>query len=297
MVRAHEVSLHCRPIARATHDPEVTMNASAQTADTASQADIDVATVYEEFFVPALFREWAPRLVTAARISSGDRVLDVACGTGVLAREVASCVRPSGAVAGLDPNPGMLTVARRLAPDVQWRQGAAEALPYPDGAFDAVVSQFGLMFFTERTQALREMRRVLVPGGRLAIAVWDNLENTPAYAAEVTLIERLAGQRAADTLRAPFVLGNPEELAALCSSAGVANVAVARQRGTARFPSVRFMVEADLRGWLPIMGVTLSEEQIARILEESAQALNAFVTRDGRVEFDSPALIATGTRP
>ena len=141
------------------------------------------------------------------------------------------------------------------------------------------------------------MRRVLVAGGRLAVAVWDGLDSTPAFAAEVALLERVAGRRAADALRAPFVLGDPDELAALCSGAGLANVAVTRHRGTARFPSLRFMVEADLRGWLPIMGVTLSEDQIALILEEAAQALHAFVTGDGRVEFDSAALIVTGTRP
>lgn len=71
----------------------------------------------------------------------------------------------------------MLAVARQLEPAVDWREGFAESLPFPDESFDAVVSQFGLMFFTDRRQALREMLRVLVPGGRLAVAVWDSLEN------------------------------------------------------------------------------------------------------------------------
>jgi SAM-dependent methyltransferase len=181
--------------------------------DAALPAQIDAATAYEEFFVPALFQERAPRVVAAAQLQPGQRVLDVACGTGVLAREAAACVGAAGAVVGLDPNPGMLTVARWLAPGVEWWEGTAEALPYPDRFFDAVVSQFGLMFFTDRRQALREMLRALVPGGHLAVAVWDSLANTPAYAAEVAVIERLAGQRAADALRAPFVLGDQQELA------------------------------------------------------------------------------------
>ena len=265
--------------------------------DSALQAQIDAATAYEEFFVPALFQEWAPRVAAAAQLKPGQRVLDVACGTGVLAREAASRVGAASAVVGLDRNPGMLTVARRVAPGIEWREGVAEAIPYPDSSFDAVVSQFGLMFFTDRRQALREMLRVLAPGGHLALAVWDSLDNTPAYAAEVALVERVAGQRAAEALRAPFVLGDQNELAVLFASAGVAAVAVASHHGTAKFPSIRWMVEADLRGWLPVMDVVLSEDQIKRILDEAETALSAFVTAEGRVEFDSPAHIVTGTRP
>jgi SAM-dependent methyltransferase len=260
-------------------------------------AQIEAANAYEQLFVPALFREWAPRVADAARIERGQRVLDVACGTGVLAREAASRVGPTGFVAGLDAAPGMLAVATRLAPGIEWRQGTAESLPYADGSFAAVVSQFGLMFFTDRRRALSEMLRVLAPGGHLAVAVWDSLDNTPAYAAEVALLERVAGRRAADALRAPFVLGDREELAALFAGAGVASVAITTQHGTARFPSIRSMVEADLRGWLPVMGVVLPEDQIHHLLKEAEHALGPYVTAEGRVTFDSPAHIVTGTKP
>jgi SAM-dependent methyltransferase len=224
-------------------------------------------------------------------------VLDVACGTGVLAREAALCVGSTGSVAGLDANPGMLAVAARLGPGVEWRQGTAESLPYPDQPFNAVVSQFGLMFFTDRRQALREMLRVLAPGGHLAVAVWDSLANTPAYAAEVALLERVAGQRAADALGAPFVLGNREELTTLFASAGVLSIAITTLHGTAQFPSIRSMVEADLRGWLPVRGVALPEDQMHRILIEAEHALSPYVTAGGRVAFDSPAHIVTRTMP
>jgi SAM-dependent methyltransferase len=191
----------------------------------------------------------------------------------------------------------MLKVAKRLAPGVEWRGGIAEALPYADRSFDAVVSQFGLMFFADRRQALREMLRVLTPGGQVAVAVWDSLDNTPAYAAEVALLERVAGQRAADALRAPFVLGDQKELATLFASAGVAAVSITTHRGRAQFPSIRSMVEADLRGWLPVMGVVLREDQIHRLLEEAESVLSPYVTTEGRVTFDSPAHIVTGTKP
>ena len=164
------------------------------------------------------------------------------------------------------------------------------------GSFDAVVSQFGLMFFTDRQRALREMLRVLAPRGTLAVAVWDRLENSAAYRIEVELLERLAGEAAAEALRAPFALGETKELMALFEGAGVASVRIATRRGSARFPSIRSMVEADLRGWLPLMGVVLEEERIQRILQDAESALHRYVTAEGQVVFDSPGHIVSGTR-
>src|SRR5215831_16582765 len=127
------------------------------------------ATAYDEFFVPALFQQWAPFVAAAAQLLPGQRVLDVACGTGVLSREVAARVGARGSVVGLDPNPGMLAVASQRNPGITWQEGTAEALPYPDASFDAVVSQFGLMLFGDRLRGLGEMLRVLRPGGHLAV--------------------------------------------------------------------------------------------------------------------------------
>jgi SAM-dependent methyltransferase len=145
------------------------------------------------------------------------------------------------------------------------------------------------MFFTDRRQALREMLRVLAPGGRLAVAVWDALDTMPAYASEVELLEQTAGRQAADALRAPFVLGNRKDLAALCSEAGMASAEITTYPGTAQFPSIRTMVEADLRGWLPLVGVILPEDQIRRILEEAERVLGPYATADGRAVFQLSA--------
>lgn len=264
--------------------------------DSALHSQIEAANAYEALFVPALFGQWTQKVADAARIQSGQRVLDVACGTGVLTREVASRVGVTGYVAGLDPNPGMLEVAKQHTPEVTWSEGFAESLPFTDQAFDAVVSQFGLMFFIDRHQAIREMLRVLAPGGRLTVAVWDALDNIPAYAAEIALLERVAGRAAADAVRAPFVLGDRRELKALFNAAGVGSVEITTHRGTARFPNLRLLVEADVRGWLPIMGVVLPEEQIDRIVEEVDQALAPFVSAQAPAMFDLSAHIVTGVK-
>lgn len=264
--------------------------------ETVSKEEIAAAAAYEKLHVPALFQQWAPRVIEAAKIHPGQRVLDVACGTGILARETARVLGDEASIAGLDASPGMLAVAKQIAPEIAWQQGLAESLPYQTASFDAVISQFGLMFFQDRQTALAEIMRVLAPGGRVAIAVWESLDNSQAYLTEVALLERLAGQQAADALRAPFVLGNRSELTALFQAAGLTSVEVLTHHGTARFPSIRIMVEADLRGWLPVMGVELSEQQIESILQEAEQALSEYVTPQGTVAFDSPAHIVTGIK-
>ena len=238
------------------------------------------AEIYEEFFVPALFWQWAPTVADVAGIGGGQRVLDVACGTGVLAREAAS---RGASVTGLDRNEGMLATARRIAPSVEWKTGRAEQLPFADGSFDAVVSQFGLMFFDDRAQALREMRRVLKPGGLLAVAVWDRLENSPGYAAMAALLGRLFGHRIAGELRALF------------DAAGMAEAAVRTEPGTARFPSLDSWVHTDIKGWT--LADLIDDDQYALLQREALAALRRFVQADGTVGFANPAHIVTVAKP
>lgn len=251
----------------------------------------DEAWVYEEFFVPALFGQWASTVVDAAAVQPGDRVLDVACGTGVLARAVLGKVAPAGSVVGLDPNEAMLAVAAQKSREIEWRQGVAESIPFADKSFDAVVSQFGLMFFWDPRGAIREMMRVLRPGGCVAVAVWDALDHTPAYTAFVGLLQRLFGSSEADKLRAPFVLGDAKVLLSLFADAGVASPTLTTCDGTARFPTVRDWVHADAKGWLQ-----LDEDQYRTLLSEAEHALKAFVTTEGRVAFTMPAHIVTAVK-
>ncbi len=260
------------------------------------QVTRSAAEVYEEFFLPALFRQWAPQVAEAAGLAAGQKVLDVACGTGVLAREAIKRVGPSGSVTGLDRNEGMLAVARREAPGLEWRPGRAEALPFADGAFDAVLSQFGLMFFEGRVAALKEMWRVLRPsGGRLAVAVWDALDRSPGYAAMTALLRRLFGDRIADEMRAPFVLGDPETLRSLFAQAGIPDVEVRTLDGTARYPSLEAWVRTDVRGWTLVD--LIDDAQYRTLLEEAERELSPYVQGDGTVVFRSPAHIAAATKP
>jgi len=246
---------------------------------------IKAATVYEEFFVPALFHQFAAPTLAAAGIGPGHHVLDVACGTGVVARSAAALVGTEGRVVGLDPNPGMLTVARQVSPDIEWREGVAEAIPYPDGMFDAAVCQFGLMFFADRVQGLHEMRRVLKSTGRISVSVWDSLENTPAYSILVALIQHLVSKRAADALRTPFVLGDSSELGAVFREAGMATVKITTHEGRARYPSVRSWVLTDIKGWFPLVDVVLEPSEYETLLDAAERALSVFTNPAGTVDF------------
>lgn len=253
------------------------------------------AEVYDEQFVPALFRPWAATMCEVAGIAVGQRVLDVACGTGALACVAADRVAPDGAVVGLDPNPEMLAVARRKRTCVEWREGRAESLPFAEASFDRVVSQFGLMFFDDRAAALREMRRVLRPGGRMAVAVCDAVEHSPGYAALVALLQRLFGARIADAFRAPFALGDANRLLELCDAAGLNHARVARHDGEVRFASIDALVATE-RACVWTLGGLLDDAQFERLRVEAHTALAPFVGSDGATRFSMPALIVTATR-
>ncbi|NNE24224.1 MAG: class I SAM-dependent methyltransferase [Rhizobiales bacterium] len=260
------------------------------------QVTASAADVYEEFFVPALFRPWANHVADAAAIASGQGVLDVACGTGVLTREIHTRVQPGGTATGLDCNPDMLATAKRTEPAVDWQSGRAEALPFADHSFDAVVSQFGIMFFEDRQTALTEMWRVLRPGGKLAIAVWDKLDNTPGYAAMIALLDRLFGPQVAAALQAPFVLGEPDELRALLAAAGISQASIETRNETAKFPSISEWVHTDVKGWT--LADMVDDEQYALLQREAQIDLAPFaIAKGGPVEFTAPGHIISATKP
>ncbi len=182
---------------------------------------------YERYFVPSIGAPLAADLVEAAALKHGERVLDVACGTGVVARLASKGVGSTGTVAGLDINPGMLTVARAAAPDdaaIDWYETSIEATPLSDASFDVVLCQMGLQFVADKKRALEEMRRLLAAGGRLVL----NLPGpTPAPFAELqsALAEHIAPE-CGGFVGAVFSLHDPDQLTPLVKSAGFTEVDV-----------------------------------------------------------------------
>jgi ubiquinone/menaquinone biosynthesis C-methylase UbiE len=179
---------------------------------------------YERYIIPALFNEWACDLVETAAVQTGERVLDLACGTGVVARTVAPRVGKAGQVVGIDVNEGMLGMARTVPPpsgaEMTWQQGDAASLPLPSAAFDVVLCQQGLQYFQQRAAALMEMKRVLVPGGRIALSVWRPIERQPFFMVVVDVIESHLNASVGDLQRAAFTLGDADELRGLIMTAG-----------------------------------------------------------------------------
>jgi SAM-dependent methyltransferase len=256
---------------------------------------LQAASVFEAFFVPALFGQWPAPMLDTAKVQAGDHVLDVGCFTGVLAREAFARVGASGRVVGVDHKSAMIAVARQIAPDITWQEACAEKLPFDDASFDVTASAFGLPYF-DRTPALREMWRVLKPGGRMILAVWDSLENIPAYSILVALLQHKVGQRAADALRVPFSLGDPDRLKSTFTEAGL-DPRISRRQGTARYPSVSSWVLTDLKGWFPMVDVEIDRETSAALIDEAEHALHAFVQPNGTVVFPITVHIALVLKP
>lgn len=257
------------------------------------QVPTAAAHVYEEFFVPALFEQWTVVVLDAAGLAPGDRVLDVGCGTGVLARAASRRVGDAGEVVGLDPNAGMLEVAARHHEPVTWQAGVAEDVPFADDRFDRVVSQFAWMFLDDLPRAAAEAERVLAPGGTLSIATWGPLEQTPGYAAMVQMLAEHVGEDAATALRAPYCLGDPTQLTEVLEDA-FPDVVVERHEGTARFRSVEDWLYTDIRGWT--LGDMVDDATFQQLLEAAPGTLGPYTSSDGQVSFPAPALVATASK-
>jgi len=238
--------------------------------------------IYERHMVPAIFATWVPSLLDFAALRPGERVLDLACGTGVVAREAVWRVGTSGRVVRLDINAGMLARARATSEAVEWCEGSAMDLQFAVGAFDVVVCQQGLQFFPDESKALREAQRVLVPGGRIAAAVWCGIESSPGHHALALGLERHVGPEAAKLLYAVFRLGNSQALQTSLERAGFQDVRLRRERKVARFPSpdlfARWMVAGSVLGRTSIQ---VRDDSLTAMIREVDETLQPYVAPDG----------------
>lgn len=248
------------------------------------QVDTGAAEVYESLFVPALFGRFTEDVARLAVIGSTDDVLDVACGTGALTREVRA--RTSGRVVGVDLNPGMLAVAARRGGDIDYREADAQALPFSDAEFAVAVSQFGLMFLPDPVAGVKEMARVASRG---AVAVWGDIGGSDGYAAMQELFRDELGDDAAASLDAPFAMGAAGLLEGIAADAGV-DAEILAVAGTGRFDSIEQWVTTEVRGWT--LGDDISSEQLAELVGAAQRRLAPFEVDDGCV-FGMTARIAT----
>ncbi len=243
------------------------------------QISLEAAEAYESQFVPALFGEWAAFLVDIAEVRRGHAVLDVACGTGVVARAAAERVGETGRVVGVDRLEAMLSVAARLRPDFEWRLGDAHDLPFPGSSFDVVLCQASLMFMDAPGKALAEMARVVSPKGTAGLQVWGRVESSPGLYPFAQAVKRHAGTEAVELWATYFRFGDLDALIATVEKAGFEVTATQTRLGTVRFPSIDAYVTTEIEG-TPLGGF-IGDDVQDRIREDTRRDLRQFVTETG----------------
>jgi len=242
---------------------------------------LDAAERYERVVARYILGPWVRVLVDAAGLSARERVLDLACGTGLVARAAAERVGEGGRVAGVDLNPGMIAVARTLSAPagaaIEWITCSALDLKLPDASFDVVLCQQGLQFFPDRGQALREMHRVLVPGGRLALSVWRAIEQDPYAAALAAALDRHVSPEAARSLRGAYSLTDAEALQTLTTAAGFQDVSVRTVRLTRRTPAPEAFVLEHLAATPMAQAVAAAGDSArAALVQDVSRALAGY---------------------
>jgi ubiquinone/menaquinone biosynthesis C-methylase UbiE len=265
------------------------------------QLDGSAPELYEKYLVPAITAKWADDLLDRAQPSAGEEVLDVACGTGVVARSASKRLL-HGHVTGLDLNKGMLAVARALVSEgapIDWIEGSALALPFPAGKFDLVLCQLGLQFFPDKGRALREMRRVLSPSGRVALSVYSPIERTPGANAFVLALDRVLGPNASKIKRGEHSFNAPDELREPLIEAGFAKVEVQTVLQLITFPSVLDYVRFQLLA-TPMAALLSNRDEADRqaviktITLETSSFAGRSMLEGGGFSFRQEAYVGTG---
>ena len=263
------------------------------------QVEGNAAEVYESLLVPGILDPWATVLVEKADLHSGENVLDVACGTGVVARKAALAIGATGKVTGLDLNAGMLEVARSCASaagaSIEWEEGDAGELPFPEAQFDAVVCQLGLQFFPDQLQSLREMRRVLKPNGRVLLLVWRSIKRSPGFDAIAEALDGIGKPDASAIMRAPFIFGDETgTLRELIVEAGFRDISIRSEVRMVRFDSPDSLV-TNYVGGSPMAShiAECSDDQQSTFTQNVREALGPYYN-EGELAFPIEGHIAIG---
>lgn len=265
------------------------------------QLDEAGATAYERHLVPRFFRPFATDLLEGLGLQPGHHLVDVACGTGIVARHAAPQVAPGGRVTAVDVNPAMLSVAHRAASahgdSIAFEHADASQLPLADASADVVVCQQGLQFFADRSAALTDMVRVLAPGGRLAVSTCRSLDHQPGYRALVETLTRHVGARPAQATASPFALGDPALLQQLMSEAGCVDATVSTRTYQVRFDSPQDLLIAEVSSSpLGALVDRLDPDLRDTLRNDLAAALGPYANDEGRITFPFQILTATATR-
>jgi SAM-dependent methyltransferase len=239
-----------------------------------------IADTYERVLVPSIFSPWAQEILERARpIGAADRILDLGCGTGIVARRLRERLGGGARISGVDASADMLAKARALAPELEWREANAMQLPFPDGSFELVVSQQMLQFVPDRARALAEIRRVLVPGGRLVAATWRPRHEQPLYEILGQIAERHLGTP--DEKR--FLLGDEAELRVVLTDAGFSDVRIDVVTRTDQYREFPYRLSALAATFdLARFSDAEREARLAAVEAESQEAASTFAV-DGRI--------------
>jgi len=267
------------------------------------QVEGNAAELYQRYLVPAITTKWAMDLVHRAQPKPGETVLDVACGTGVVARTAASMMA-QGRVIGLDLNSGMLDVARTVPSEgapITWVEASAVSLPFPADSFDLVLCQLGLQFFPDQERALGEMRRVLLHSGRIALSVYSGIERTPGADAFVRALDLVLGTHSSKIKRGEHSFHDLEQLRNLLGKAGFVVVEVQTVTQQIVFPSVPDYVRFQLTATPMALLLNARAESdcqaaIAQIATETARLSTAAMLQDGMFSFPQEAYVATARK-
>jgi ubiquinone/menaquinone biosynthesis C-methylase UbiE len=256
------------------------------------------AELYQSFFVPTIATPVSGELLRTAELRPGERVLDVACGTGVITRLAAEQVGRTGTVTAVDLAPDMLEVAKATpaagAP-IEWHQADAASLPLPDASYDVALCQMGLMFMEDRSSAVAELRRVLVPGGRVVINTPGRIQ--PLFEAmEQAIVEHIRPDLGA-FVTAVFSMHDPSALAGLLRDAGFADP-------SSKEYTAHFTLPGPAQFLWDYINLTPLGPFVADATEEAKAAVERHVVEawtphvvDGTVPIDQPMALAWGRRP